>query len=122
MKRRDEARRWSAAIAGMALAFAGCQVRIPEPTATATAQAIPSVAPAPSQSAPPPSPTEIVAAVQLPNPGGTCRASQFALGQATSYYDFSTVVSRVADAIQPLTNTGDACILAVPEIIALAGP
>ncbi|HYK96280.1 MAG TPA: hypothetical protein VE011_10500 [Candidatus Dormibacteraeota bacterium] len=59
--------------------------------------------------------------VELPNPGGTCAAGQFVAGTATSTYDFSTVMSRVADAFQPLTNAGAACALAVPKTIAMAG-
>lgn len=123
MKRRHAARRWSGAIAGMAVVLAGCQVTIPEPSATftATASVVPSVAPGQSSSATPPSPTETTSALQLPNPGGTCRLSQFVAGPATSQYDFSTIGSRVAEASQPLTNTGDDCVLAVPKTIAMAG-
>jgi hypothetical protein len=66
-------------------------------------------------------PTEAPTTVQLPNPGGTCVATQFVAGTATSNYDLSTVMSRVADAFQPLTNAGAACAFAVPKTIAMAG-
>jgi hypothetical protein len=66
-------------------------------------------------------PSVVGSAAELPNPGGTCQASQFVAGPPTSGYDMSTIVSRMATAFQPLTNTGAACVLAIPAIVALAG-
>jgi hypothetical protein len=66
-------------------------------------------------------PPVVGSAAELPNPGGTCQAGQFVVGPSTSTYDMSTIGSRMASAFQLLTNTGPACVLAVPAIVALAG-
>ena len=58
--------------------------------------------------------------LQLPNPGGTCTASQLIQGPATSTYDFSSLFSRVAEAFEPLRNAGVDCVLAVPKVVGLA--
>jgi hypothetical protein len=60
-------------------------------------------------------------AAELPNPGGTCDASNFVARPSTSTYDMSTIASRMASAFEPLTNTGPACVLAVPPIVGMAG-
>jgi hypothetical protein len=121
--RRHAASRWCGGVAWVALVLAGCQVTIPEPSATfmATASVVPRVTPGRAPSATPRTPTGTSSAPQLPNPGGTCRLNQFVTGPATSQYDFSTAGSRVAEAFQPLANTGDDCVLAVPKTIAMAG-
>lgn len=68
---------------------------------------------------PTPSPTEIASSAPLPNPGGTCSASQFVVGTATSGYSFSTALTRHAYLNQPLRNAGGSCVLAVPAMIGL---
>jgi hypothetical protein len=99
---------------------AACQPSVPSPPPT---QAPPSAAgtAAATPALPTPGPSATAAAVQLPDPGGTCNRNQFAEGTAGSSYNFSTLFSRVADAWQPLTNVGDVCVLAVPSVIGMAG-
>jgi hypothetical protein len=93
---------------------------IREPTARVPTTAVTASTAVPSPSTPTPTATAAAAAVQLPAPGGTCDASQFVAGTPSSTFDFSTFVSRVAEAVQPLTNVGDECVLSVPKTIAMA--
>jgi hypothetical protein len=69
---------------------------------------------------PVPGPTEIASTAQLPNPGGTCSASQFVLGTPTYDYGFGTLGSTVVFVTVPLRNTGASCVLNLPAIIAVA--
>jgi hypothetical protein len=97
------------------LFLAGCAAPTPSPIRLSTTS--PSLTAA---ATPTPNPTETALTVQLPNPGGTCSASQLVEGPPMSSYDLSTVFSRVADAWQPLRNAGGSCVLAVPKVIGLA--
>src|SRR6476661_10470851 len=107
-------RRYSLACAGL-LFLAGCAAPTPSPTSSGTTS--PSLTAA---TTPTPNPTEKALMLQLPNPGGTCTASQLIQGPATSTYDFSTLFSRVAEAFEPLRNAGVDCVLAVPTVVGLA--
>lgn len=69
---------------------------------------------------PVPGPTEIASSAQLPNPGGTCSASQFVLGTPTYAYGFGTLGSTVVFVTVPLRNTGASCVLNLPAIIGVA--
>jgi hypothetical protein len=108
-------------ISGLALALVltGCATSLPLlPSATPSPTSLPTTSPSLTAAATlTPNPTETV---QLPNPGGTCTASQLVEGPATSGYAFSTLFSQVADAFQPLRNAGGDCVLAVPKVIGLA--
>lgn len=73
-----------------------------------------------AQAAAVPTPTSTAVHVVLPDPGGTCSASQFVVGEATSQFTFSTLYSRHVIVDQPLTNTGAPCSLALPKVIGLA--
>lgn len=55
-----------------------------------------------------------------PSPGGTCTSSQFDVGTATSYYDFSTAFTRHVVIDQPLRNAGTKCVLDVPGSLGVA--
>jgi hypothetical protein len=65
-------------------------------------------------------PTELPAA-SLPNPGGTCSASQFALGTPTYAYGFGTLGSTLVFVTVPLRNTGRSCVLDLPATVGVAG-
>jgi hypothetical protein len=67
-----------------------------------------------------PSPSEIATSALLPNPGGTCSASQFVVDKAHSGYTFGTALSRHAYLDQSLRNLGGDCVLKVPATIAVA--
>ncbi len=58
--------------------------------------------------------------LQLPSAGGTCVSTQFALGPATSSYSFSTAGTRAVDVVQPIRNTGAACVLRLPATVGVA--
>ena len=62
----------------------------------------------------------VEAQMALPNPGGTCSASQLVLGAATTGFEFSTFESRHVFLDQPLRNADNACVLNVPGIIGVA--
>jgi hypothetical protein len=95
--------------------LAGCAAPVPSPTS------LPTTSPSPTAAATPtPTPTETALTLHLPNPGGTCTASQLVEGPATSTYDLSTLFSRVAEAFQPLRNAGGDCVLVVPKLVGLA--
>jgi hypothetical protein len=103
----------------LALVLAGCSTsppplssETPSRTGATTTQSLTATAT--------PNPTETPLTVQLPNPGGTCTASQLVEGPATSGYDLSTLFSRVAEVFQPLRNAGSDCDLAVPKFVGLA--
>jgi hypothetical protein len=67
-----------------------------------------------------PSPTETATPLALPNPGGTCSASQFVLGKATLSPAYGTLGTTAVFVIQLLRNAGADCVLALPKIIGLA--
>jgi hypothetical protein len=67
-----------------------------------------------------PVPTSMLSPVALPNPGGTCTASQFVLGTAQAGYTFSVINYRHAYFLQPLRNLGSGCVLSVPKVIGVA--
>jgi len=69
---------------------------------------------------PGPSPTEAASPPQVPSPGGTCSASQFVAGKATSDYGFGTLGTTVVFVTQPLRNDGPDCVLKLPETIGVA--
>lgn len=109
----------SRAALALALALAACM-----PSLHSTPQAA-----SPRPSTPPSRAAETTAlptagatpvSLVLPDPGGTCSSSQLALGESMSQYTYSTIVSRHVIVWQPLSNTGPACTLAVPEVIGLA--
>jgi hypothetical protein len=103
------------------LVLAAC-TSTPSPTATPsasqpTATESPTV---PGQSANP-TPNATAAALDLPNPGGTCVAAQFDVGAATLIGEPATFDSVHVGIEQPLTNRGANCTLALPKVIGLAG-
>jgi hypothetical protein len=67
-----------------------------------------------------PAPTDLPAA-SLPNPGGTCSASQIELGTATYSYGFGTLSSTVVFVTVPLRNAGPNCLLDLPATVGVAG-
>lgn len=67
-----------------------------------------------------PIPTGIALSAPLPNPGGTCSASQFVLGTPTHGYGFGTLGSTVVFVTVPLRNAGGNCVLELPEMIGVA--
>ena len=69
-----------------------------------------------------PSPTPVASSVPLPNPGGTCSADQFVVGQATSQGEPATMGTIHVGLRQPVQNTGADCVLALPTVIGFAGP
>ena len=75
--------------------------------------------PNPTESASP-IPTEVASSVPLPNPGGTCSASQLVVGQATSQYETGTIVSSHVGIRQPVQNTGADCVLELPQVVGFA--
>ena len=66
-----------------------------------------------------PTPTALPAG-SLPNPGGTCSASEFALGTPTYSYGYGTLGSTVVFVTVPLRNTGPSCLLELPGTIGVA--
>jgi hypothetical protein len=68
-------------------------------------------------------PTEIASSAGLPNPGGTCAASDFVLGTPTysKANGFPTLGSTVVFATVPVRNTGASCVLALPRVLGVAG-
>ncbi|MGH2464746.1 MAG: hypothetical protein ACRDGI_04730 [Candidatus Limnocylindrales bacterium] len=89
-----------------------------QPSASPTLVASPSAA---SQASPiPPSAAPSDVGLRLPNPGGTCAASQFHLGQATLTGEPSTWGGAHVGIDQPLRNDGPKCVLALPRVIGLA--
>jgi hypothetical protein len=73
-----------------------------------------------TSTAPGPGPTEIASSALLPNPGGTCSASQFVLGTPTYAYGFGTLGSTVVFVTVPLRNIGSNCVLDLPAMIGVA--
>jgi hypothetical protein len=106
-------------VAALVASLGGCQAVVSPPVTTQPSSAV-ETRDIPTSTALPPSAESTEPALQLPNPGGTCTASQFVEGPPGSSYNFSTLFSRVADAWQPLTNVGDACVLAVPTTVGMA--
>jgi hypothetical protein len=70
--------------------------------------------------APSPSPTELASSDPLPNPGGTCSASQFVLGKQTWGYGYGTIGTTVVFGTVPLRNVGADCVMALPTVIGVA--
>lgn len=66
------------------------------------------------------SPSATPSSASLPNPGGTCSASQLVLGSATAGFTFSAAYYRHAYFTQSLVNHGPTCVLKTPKIIGLA--
>jgi hypothetical protein len=64
----------------------------------------------------------VASSVPLPNPGGTCMANQFVVGQATSQGEPATIGTIHVGLRQPLQNTGADCVLALPTVIGFASP
>lgn len=56
----------------------------------------------------------------LPNPGGTCTASQLVASPATITPEPATLGTVHGLVTQPVENAGDDCVLAVPKVIGLA--
>lgn len=56
----------------------------------------------------------------LPNPGGTCSASQLVLGSTTAGFTFSAAYYRHAYFTQLLRNAGSPCVVRVPKAIGVA--
>lgn len=71
---------------------------------------------------PTPGPSEIASSAPLPNPGGTCSASQIVLGAATYGYGFGSFGTMVVFVTQPLRNVGGDCVLHLPVVIGVAPP
>jgi hypothetical protein len=70
---------------------------------------------------PGPSPTEMASLPPLPNPGGTCSASQFVLGKAMNDGPGFPAWGTSDDFItQPLRDVGGNCVLHLPATIAVA--
>jgi hypothetical protein len=67
-----------------------------------------------------PSPTDVVPSAELPNPGGTCSASQFVAGTPTYSYGFGTLNTTVVFVTVLLKNAGASCVLALPRTVAVA--
>jgi hypothetical protein len=70
--------------------------------------------------APSASPTGLASSDLLPNPGGTCSASQLVLGKATWGYGAGTLGTTAVYGTLPLGNTGGACVMALPAVIGVA--
>jgi hypothetical protein len=71
------------------------------------------------------SPTEVASSDPLPNPGGTCSASQMVLETPTWGYGYGTVGTTVVFGTLPLRNVGGACVMQLPTVIgvgAASGP
>ncbi len=67
-----------------------------------------------------PSSTVVVPPSRVPGVAGTCSASQFVLGKATSAPGFGTVGTTSVYVTQPLRNTGGDCVLDLPATIRVA--
>ena len=77
------------------------------------------VSPSPFESAAP-GPTPVASLLPLPNPGGTCSANQFLVGQSTSAYLPGTVSTFHVGVLQPVQNTGTDCLQVLPKVIGFA--
>ncbi len=67
-----------------------------------------------------PSSTVVASPSEVPGVGGTCSASQFTLGEATSAPGFGTVGTTSVYVTQPLRNAGGDCVLELPATIRVA--
>jgi hypothetical protein len=72
---------------------------------------------APSPSA---SPTKLTSSDPLPNPGGTCSASQLVLSTPTWGYGYGTLGTTAVYGTLPLRNVGGDCVMALPAVIGVA--
>jgi hypothetical protein len=70
--------------------------------------------------APATSPTELASSDPLPNPGGTCSASQIVVGSPTWGYGFGTLGTTAVYGTLPLRNIGGACVMQLPAVIGVA--
>lgn len=105
----------------LALGLGACATTINPslaPTSFAPATTPESRASSPSLTA---SPSATPSSASLPNPGGTCSASQLVLGAATAGLTLSAAYYRHAYFTQLLRDAGSACILSVPKAIGV-GP
>jgi hypothetical protein len=75
---------------------------------------------APTSAAPSASATELASSDPLPNPGGTCSASQFVLGTPTWGYGYGTIGTTVVFGTLPLRNVGGDCVMRLPTVIGVA--
>jgi hypothetical protein len=66
------------------------------------------------------SPTDLASSDPLPNPGGTCSASQIVLGTPTWGYGYGTLGTTAVYGTLPLRNIGGACVMALPAVIGVA--
>jgi hypothetical protein len=99
----------------LSVILVGCSnLSSPLPSAPRSAAVAPS-----ATSTATPSASEIAFTVQLPNPGGTCTASQFVLGSVTSEYEPSVLFYRHVGLFQPMRNAGGDCVLKLPSMIGL---
>lgn len=73
-----------------------------------------------TSAAPSASPTEVASSDPLPNPGGTCSASQFVLGTPTWRYGYGTIGTSVVFGTLPLRNVGGDCVMRLPSVIGVA--
>lgn len=70
--------------------------------------------------APSVTPTELASSDPLPNPGGTCSASQLVPGTQTWGYGYGTIGTTVVFGTVPLRNVGADCVMALPTVIGVA--
>jgi hypothetical protein len=80
----------------------------------------PSASPSATVRAVTPSPTAVASPVALPNPGGTCSASQIVVGKATYSYGYGTIGTTSVYVTLPLRNVGGDCVLHLPAVIGVA--
>ena len=108
---------WSALLA-VVFAAAACS---PAPTLAPSSRPAATQSTLPS-STPPTTPTVVPteAAVELPDPGGTCDAAQLRfVGPTIFSWTFAAMGTRHAVIFQQLANAGHACELAQPKVIGL---
>jgi hypothetical protein len=113
----------SVGLAGVALAviFLGVvTLRGPNPAPPGTAGGVAPAPSVPTTVLTSPNPAQGAASFALPGAGGTCSASQFVLGKATSGYGYGPIGTSVVFVSQPLRNAGDSCILELPKTIGVA--
>ncbi len=67
-----------------------------------------------------PSPTSVASPIALPNPGGTCSASQIVVGTPTWASGYGAIGSTSVYVTLPLRNTAADCVLQLPATIGVA--
>lgn len=80
----------------------------------------PSASPSATVPAVTPSPTAVTSPIALPNPGGTCSASQIKVGKATYAYGYGTIGTTSVYVTLVLQNVGGDCVLHLPAMIGVA--